>query len=60
MEEEDPRPRRHDHLVEPLFGGLGVEHPPDAPREQAGWLARVWTWLTRRFARAGRGPSAGG
>ncbi len=55
MEEEDPRPRRHDHLVEPLFGGLGVEGEGDAPPPaRAGWLARAWAWVVRGFARARR------
>jgi hypothetical protein len=26
------RPRPHDHLVEPFFGGLGHEPPADPPR----------------------------
>lgn len=33
------QPRPHDHLVEPLFGGLGHEAPAEAPPRRAGWSA---------------------
>jgi hypothetical protein len=46
---EDWRPRKHDHLVEPVFGGLGVE-PPSVPKSPLGrflaWLRRLFRWLT--------------
>ena len=28
--DDDYRPRAHDHLVEPVFGGLGVEPRPES------------------------------
>jgi hypothetical protein len=31
------RPRPHDHLVEPLFGGLGHQGAPDAGPRRGGW-----------------------
>jgi len=53
MEEEDDLPRPHDHLVEPLFGGLGVgdEPRPDPPERapRAPWLARLRAWLRVRL-----------
>jgi len=42
---DDYRPREHDHLVEPVFGGLGVE-----PR-RAGRLARLLARLRAFLAR---------
>lgn len=34
-DEDDWRPRPHDHLVEPVFGGLGVEEEDlEAPRDE--------------------------
>ncbi|MEQ1893851.1 MAG: hypothetical protein ABL998_15025 [Planctomycetota bacterium] len=43
---DDYRPRQHDHLVEPVFGGLGVE--PEPPRNA---FARFLAWLRRLFRR---------
>jgi hypothetical protein len=43
---DDWRPREHDHLVEPVFGGL-LGEPRPAPR---GWFARLWAWVRARFA----------
>jgi hypothetical protein len=45
---DDYRPRKHDHLVEPVFGGLGVE-PEPGPRNP---LTRLLSWLRRLFRRA--------
>ena len=58
--QEDFEPRAHDHLVEPMFAGLGVgddpdrqERPPERlPSVVARFLARL-----RRFLRMG--PPAG-
>lgn len=46
------RPREHDHLVEPMFGGLGVEARERARRP--GFLARCLAFL-RRLWRGSRG-----
>ena len=48
MTEEEPRPRPHDHLVEPFFGGLGVEgcSPEEpVPARRGSWLARLRGWF---------------
>jgi hypothetical protein len=58
--DDDYQPRETDHLVEPMFAGLGVgeegeEEPsreePGAPIEERhnGWLAAIVGWLRRRF-----------
>jgi len=44
------RPREHDHLVEPMFAGLGVERAPEPPRP--GFWARVRSFLRRFLGRA--------
>jgi hypothetical protein len=50
---DEYRPREHDHLVEPVFGGLGVEGgarrdaEPDAPSGLRGLWSRVWRALVR-------------
>ena len=44
---DEYRPREHDRLVEPVFGGLLGEEP----REERGWLARLLAWLRARFWR---------
>lgn len=41
----DYRPREHDHLVEPMFGGLGVEPRVEAARP--GFWRRFWSALVR-------------
>jgi hypothetical protein len=43
---DEYRPREHDHLVEPVFGGLGAR----APRR--GLLAALGRWLRALFALA--------
>ena len=52
---EEYRPREHDSLVEPMFGGLEAAgaraEPRPAPR---GLLARLVAWLRARFGRARR------
>lgn len=45
---DDYRPREHDHLVEPMFGGLGVEHRP----ARRSLFARLGAWLRSLFRRA--------
>jgi hypothetical protein len=45
---DDWRPREHDRLVEPVFGGLLGEEPRAPPR---GLWARLWAWLRGWFAR---------
>jgi len=40
---DDYRPREHDHLVEPVFGGLLGEPPP----ARRGLFARLWAWFRR-------------
>ena len=37
------RPRPNDHLVEPLFGGLGVEEEVDVPGRRRGRFR--WWWI---------------
>ena len=51
---DDYRPREHDHLVEPVFGGLGVGERREA--EHASAWRRLWRALLRflRFARRER------
>lgn len=45
-EEEPYEPREHDHLVEPMFGGLGAERRPR--RARFDWLmALLRRWLSR-------------
>jgi hypothetical protein len=46
---DEYRPREHDHLVEPMFGGLGVESGArrEAPSGLRGFLRRVWRALVR-------------
>ena len=61
--EEAYRPRAHDHLVEPFYGGLGAEReasgagdgqgPAERERGPRGALARLLGWLRPR---SGRGP----
>ena len=53
MSEEPYRPREDDHLVEPVFAGLGVGDEEGAESERddvrrPGWLARLWRALLRR------------
>jgi len=65
--EEAYRPRAHDHLVEPFYGGLGAEGeatgaldgeaPTDGEPARQGALARLLGWLRPR---AGRGPGREG
>ena len=50
MGDDDYRPREHDHLVEPVFGGL-LGEPRPAPEPHNGALARLWRWLKRLFGR---------
>ena len=57
MSHEDYSPRQNDHLVEPMFAGLGVEGDEDEARddgdfaereartERPGLWRRIWTWL---------------
>ena len=66
---DDYRPRKHDHLVEPMFGGLGVEdatrpRPQCYPEDElsgsstkAAW-SRLWRWLVSlvRPSRPASGP----
>jgi len=46
---DEYRPREHDHLVEPMFGGLGVEGGArtDAPVPPRSGLRRFWWRLWR-------------
>ena len=46
--EDSYRPREHDHLVEPMFGGLGVSEEgreraveEEQPSVRRGWIARL-------------------
>jgi len=39
------KPREHDHLVEPVFGGLGARHRPEEPRR--GFWRRLLSALLR-------------
>ena len=62
MSGEDYRPREHDHLVEPVFGGLGVEPRPERRgdgHEPEGVVRALWRRFVRVLAalvrRAGRG-----
>jgi hypothetical protein len=50
---DDYRPREHDHLVEPMFGGLGVEGGPrtDEPLELPRGFLRFWRRLWRALVR---------
>ena len=41
------RPRDDDHLIEPLYGGLGTEAPPAAP------VTRPWGWWVLGVAAVG-------
>jgi len=58
----DFRPREHDHLVEPLFGGLGAEGGPEEPARAAasapartrGLLERCLGFLRRLVGQLGR------
>lgn len=45
MSGDDYRPREHDHLVEPVFGGLGVGEQRVA--ERVGFWRRLWRALVR-------------
>ena len=63
-EHEEPyRPRANDHLVEPMFAGLGVGEGEDELENGSripghdvgsssdgtrGWFARLWSVLARR------------
>ena len=49
---DDYRHREHDHLVEPMFGGLGVEPARERDRRPS-FLARCLAFLRRLFLRAG-------
>lgn len=58
---EDFQPREHDHLVEPMFGGLGLEGQPVpkvSPEGAPGWLRRLWRALLSlwRPSRPADGP----
>jgi len=47
---DEYRPREHDHLVEPMFGGLGIEPARErAPRPS--FLARCLAFLRRLWRR---------
>jgi len=46
---DDYRPREHDHLVEPMFGGLRGAGERGQGEPRRGWLARLWAWLRARF-----------
>lgn len=60
----DYRPREHDHVVEPMFGGLGLERhpppdlPPERPPARPGFLRRLWRRLVSlvRPSRRASGP----
>jgi hypothetical protein len=60
----DYRPRDHDHLVEPMFGGLGLERQaplersPELPPVRPGFLRRLWHRIVRlvRSSRRACGP----
>jgi len=47
---DEYRPREHDHLVEPVFGGLGVKER----RPRRGLLATLRRWLDALLARLRR------
>jgi len=59
MSNEDYSPRRDDHLVEPMFAGLGVgdgeeegseeveSGEVEAHGERPGFWRRLWSWLVR-------------
>jgi hypothetical protein len=52
------RPRPHDHLVEPLFGGLEAGERPAQDREprrepRRSWLVRLQGRFLRFFSRGG-------
>jgi len=59
---DEYRPREHDHLVEPMFGGLGVEGGAHRGAEREvrsglrGFLQRVWRAVVR-LLRPSRAPS---
>ena len=42
---DEYRPREHDSLVEPMFGGLGVEEKPAPRRGFLAAIARGWRAL---------------
>ena len=47
---DDYRPREHDHLVEPMFGGLGVKGEARAKdAEPPSRWRRLWTRLLAVF-----------
>jgi hypothetical protein len=48
--EESYEPREHDHLVEPVFGGLGARRKEPRPR----WTARLVSVLRRWLGRLRR------
>ena len=58
MSKEDYRHRDHDHLVEPLFGGLGVEVEAaqeeivvvDGGEERRGLFVVVLSWIRVRLS----------
>lgn len=63
-DDEDFRPRENDHLVEPMFAGLGVDGDEPAPegdevsaQNGRSLLARVLAWLR---AAVGLRPPSGG
>ncbi len=43
---DDYRPREHDHLVEPMFGGLGVKQSREV-EPRPGFWRRLWRALVR-------------
>ena len=45
------RPREHDHLVEPMFGGLGVEPAREACARKPSFLARCLAFVRRLWPR---------
>ena len=49
---DEYRPREHDHLVEPVFGGLGVrDEGTNPPAKKRGPWAALARWLRLLFAR---------
>ncbi len=60
-ERDEYRPRREDHLVEPMFAGLGVgedrgeaDKPPDEEEDSRSGFYATLARLLRRIFRPGR------